>query len=105
MKILPPRVRRLIYLVWFGMALAGLGMLGFFLSYSQVASPEVATVDVHYDIPVLAYASILAWVVGLVVVWMSRRAINKAVKQQLESRAEAMYVEFGAIDAQDARES
>lgn len=95
LKILPPHVRAHLYLFWTGMALAGLGVLGFFVSFWRVGSAAAATVDVHADVPVFAYASIAAWVLGLGIMWYSRRQVDRAVAAKLKADREAMFVEFG----------
>ena len=109
LKLLPPHVRAHLYLFWLGMALAGLGVLGFFISFWQVGSASAATVDVHYDVPVFAYASIAAWVMGLGIMWYSRRRVDSAVAAKLKADREAMYVEFGVDEtdesAPDGREA
>jgi hypothetical protein len=109
LKVLPPHVRAHLYLFWAGMALAGLGVLGFFISFWQVGSASAATVDVHYDVPVFAYASIAAWVLGLGIMWYSRRQVDRAVAAKLKADREAMYVEFGVNEtdesAPDGREA
>jgi len=88
LKVLPPRVRSYVYLFWAGAVAAGSGIAGFFFSFGRVGSPAQATIDVHSDIPVLAYASIAAWVVGLAVMWYCRRQLNTAVaKRQRERHA------------------
>lgn len=93
----PGHVRMLMYLYWAGMVLAGLGVVGFFFSYSEVASPAQAAGDVHLEIPVLAYASIFAWLAGLVFMWYSRRRVDAAVKARL---AEVSDRASGAHDSQ-----
>lgn len=95
LKVLPPHVRAHLYLFWAGMALAGLGVLGFFVSFWRVGSAAAATVDVHADVPVFAYASIAAWVLGLGIMWYSRRQVDRAVAAKLKADREAMFVEFG----------
>lgn len=94
LKHVPPRVRAHLYLFWVGAVGAALGILGFFLSFGEVGSPAQASIDVHYDIPVLAYASIAAWLVGLVFMWYSRRQLNAAVARKLAEDREAMFVEL-----------
>jgi hypothetical protein len=102
LKVLPARVRAHLYVFWVGMAVAGLGLAGFILSFWQVGSASAAAVDVHRDVPYLAYASIAAWLVGLVLMWYGRRKVNAAVAAKLKEDREAMYVEFGVTDAGDA---
>jgi len=88
LKVLPPRVRAHVYLFWAGAVAAGSGIVGFFLSFGRVGSPAQATIDVHSDIPVFAYASIAAWAVGLALMWYCRRQLNAAVaKRQREKHA------------------
>lgn len=95
LRVLPPHVRAHLYMFWAGAITAGLGIVGFFLSFGEVASPEQATIDVHYDVPVLAYASIAAWVVGLVLMWYSRRRIDAAVRAKQAENREQMFADFG----------
>lgn|GEM_PF-1402642 len=92
---LPARVRAHVYLFWVGMAVAGAGVLGFFLSFWQVGSATQAAIDVHTEVPVFAYASILAWVGGLIIMWYSRRTLDAAVRARLEENRAAMIVNLG----------
>ncbi len=89
LKVLPAHVRLHLYLFWTGMAVAGLGVIGFFLSFWQVGSASQASIDVHTDIPVIAYISIAAWVGGLLLMWYSRRTLDAAVARKLEESAPA----------------
>jgi hypothetical protein len=84
-----------VYLFWVGMVVAGAGVLGFFLSFWQVGSATQAAIDVHTEVPVLAYASIFAWVGGLIVMWYSRRTLDAAVRARLEENRAAMIVDLG----------
>ena len=95
LKVLPPHVRAHLYLFRVGMVASGLGVVGFFLSFWQVGSARQAAIDVHTDVPVLAYASILAWVGGLLVMWYSRRTLDAAVAARLEENRTAMLAEPG----------
>lgn len=91
LKQVPLHVRVHLYLFWVGAVAAALGILGFFLSFNEVGSPAQAAYDVQYDIPELAYASIAAWVIGLLFMWYSRRRLNAAVaKKQAENQAAAL---------------
>jgi hypothetical protein len=83
------------------MAAAGLGVVGFFLSFWEVGSPAQAAIDVHEQVPVLAYASIFAWVVGLALMWYCRRKLDSAVNARLAEGREAMFVD----DAPAGRET
>ncbi|MBN1192819.1 MAG: hypothetical protein JXA36_03900 [Coriobacteriia bacterium] len=88
LKVLPPQVRVYLYIFWVGMGIAGIGVVGFFLSFWQVGSAAQAAIDVHDNVPVFAYASILAWVVGLIVMWYGRRRLTAALAaKQKESRS------------------
>lgn len=89
LKVLPPRVRAFVYLFWAGMAVAGAGVVGFFLSFWQVAGARQAAIDVHTDIPVFAYASIFAWVAGLLIMWYSKRRLDAALAEKLKQDNEA----------------
>ena len=102
LKVLPPHVRAHLYLFWAGMAIAGLGVVGFFLSFWEVGSAMAAAVDVHEEVPVFAYASIAAWVLGLGIMWYSRRRVDAAVTAKLKENREAMFVEFGADEIEDS---
>lgn len=91
LRDVPPRVRAHIYLFYAGMAIAGLGLAGFVLSFGQVGSSSQALIDVHDDTPVVAYASIFAWVIGLGTMWYSRRTLDSAVREKMrENRMEAL---------------
>lgn len=109
LKHVPPHVRAHLYLFWVGAVGAALGIVGFFLSFGEVGAPAQATIDVHYDVPVLAYASIGAWVVGLGLMWYSRRQLNAAVAKKLAEDREAIIVDLekpadDAVDAPEGRE-
>lgn len=99
MKNVPTHVRAHIYLFWVGAVAAALGILGFFLSFNQVGSPALAAIDVHDRIPVFAYASIGAWLVGLVFMWYSRRRLNAAVAKKLAADRGALLVDVGSLAA------
>jgi hypothetical protein len=94
LRAVPRNVRVHIYLFWTGIVLAGVGVLGFLLSFWQVGSSAAATVDVHSEIPVLAYASIAAWVIGLGTMWHSRRKLDAAVAEKTRQDREQMFVTF-----------
>lgn len=94
LRHVPIDVRLYLYLFWAGMAVAGAGVVGFFLSFWRVGSSAAAMVDVHYDTPVVAYASIAAWVLGLVAMWFSRRRLDAAVAAKLEADRAGLYVDF-----------
>lgn len=104
LKVVPLHVRMHLYLYWAGMVIAGLGVVGFFLSYWQVGSPAQAAIDVHRQVPVLAYASILAWVAGLAFMWYSRRRVDSAVAARLRENRDGAIVDLGAAgsDAETA---
>ncbi|MBN2247872.1 MAG: hypothetical protein JW733_04155 [Coriobacteriia bacterium] len=97
----PPAVRVQLYLFWAGMAIAGIGVVGFFLSFWQVGSATAAAIDVHEDVPVYAYASIAAWVAGLAVMWSSRRRLDAAVAAKLAEDQAGLYVDLGAEERDD----
>ena len=92
----PTAVRIQLYLFWAGMVIAGLGVMGFFLSFWEVGSSAAAVVDVHDDIPILAYASIVAWIVGLAAMWWSRRRLDAAVAAKLAEDQAGLYVDVAA---------
>ncbi len=103
LRALPTRVRAHLFGFWAGMVVAGLGIVGFFLSYGEVASPAQAAVAVHKDIPIHAYASIFAWVGGMIVMRVSRTGLDAAVKaKKRESTAPS---DTPTIDAPDGRET
>lgn len=101
LKSLPAHVRAHLYLFWAGMTVAGIGVVGFFLSFWQVGSAMAASVDVHEDIPVFAYASIAAWVLGLGIMWYSRRQVDRAVAAKLKADRESMFVDLGNDGTED----
>jgi hypothetical protein len=94
LRHVPIGVRAYLYLFWAGMAVGGVGVVGFFLSFWRVGSSAAAMTDVHYDTPVGAYASIAAWVLGLVAMWFSRRKLDAAVAAKLEADRAGLYVDF-----------
>ena len=93
LKVVPARVRLHLYLHWAGMVAAGLGVVGFFLSYKQVGSAAQAAIDVHRQVPVFAYASIFIWVAGLALMWYTRRRIDSAVKARLAENCDALLID------------
>jgi hypothetical protein len=95
MEGLPRAVRMNIWLFRAGMIVAGVGVVGFIASFAQIAAPAQAAIDVHEQVPVLAYASIAAWVVGLAVMWRSRRVLDAALREKLAEDREAMFVGLG----------
>lgn len=97
----PPAVRFQLYMFWAGMAIAGIGVVGFFLSFWRVGSSAAASVDVHYDVPVMAYASIVAWVIGLAAMWWSRRKLDAAVAAKLAEDQAGLYVDLGSTAPED----
>lgn len=101
LRAVPRNVRVHIYLYWSGIVLAGAGVLGFLLSFWQVGSSSAATVDVHSEIPVLAYASIAAWVIGLGAMWYSRRKLDAAVAEKMRQDRESMFVTFNDPSGSD----
>ena len=90
LKVVPLRVRVHLYLFYAGMVLAGLGVLGFILSFGQVGSSAQAMIDVHEDIPVVAYAAIFAWAIGLVLMWYGRKTVDAAVREKTRENQEAL---------------
>jgi hypothetical protein len=91
---LPPHVRAHVYLTWAGMGLSALGILGFFLSFNDVAGPSRWAVGVHHDIPWRAYAAIFAWVAGLIITWYGRKRIDAAVRARKRELADAARVDL-----------
>lgn len=94
LKHLPPHVRAHVYLTWFGMGLSALGILGFFLSFNDVAGPSRWAVGVHHDIPWGAYTAIFAWVAGLVITWYGRRQVDAAARKRKQELADAARVDL-----------
>ena len=93
LKVVPVRVRVHLYLFYAGMVLAGLGVLGFILSFGQVGSSAQAMIDVHEDIPVVAYAAIFAWAIGLALMWYGRKTVDAAVREKVRENEEAKQAE------------
>jgi len=93
-KDVPARVRAHMYLTWAGMALGAVGILGFILSFNQVGSPAQAVVDVHRDIPWVAYISIFMWAGGMLLAWYGRKQLNAAVRKRTQELADAASVEL-----------
>lgn len=79
----PARVRFLLWLYYAGIIAGALGIVGFIVSFGQVGSAAQAAIDVHKDIPVLAYASIAAWLVGLAFMWYGRRGLGAAGRERM----------------------
>ncbi|MBN2404757.1 MAG: hypothetical protein JXE06_04170 [Coriobacteriia bacterium] len=94
LKELPAHVRGNVYLSWAGIALGGLGILGFFLSFNSVAGPEQIASDGEAIFPLFAYVSILAWVIGLALTWVGRRNIRIAVQKREQEMREATRVDL-----------
>ena len=88
----PPRIRRFIYLYYAGIAIGALGLVGFVVSFGQVGSAAQAAIDVHEDVPVLAYASIAAWLVGLGTMWFAKRTLDAAVREKMSQNRIAALV-------------
>jgi hypothetical protein len=62
-----------------------------------------ASIDVHAEVPVIAYASIFAWVIGLAIMWYSRRTLDVAVaKRRREVREAAAAAGSGGATVGDA---
>ena len=97
----PLRVRINLALFWVGIVVAGLGIVGFFLSFGQVASSTQAAIDVHEDIPVFAYAAIAGWIVGLFLMWYSRRNLDAAVSDRVRERREAVLADLDPRPGED----
>jgi len=93
LKVVPVRVRVHLYLFYAGMVLAGLGVLGFILSFGQVGSSAQAMIDVHEDIPVVAYAAIFAWAIGLALMWYGRKTVDAAVREKVRENELAKQAE------------
>ena len=93
LKVVPVRVRVHLYLFYAGMVLAGLGVLGFILSFGQVGSSAQAMIDVHEDIPVVAYAAIFAWAIGLALMWYGRKTVDAAVREKVRENEAAKQAE------------
>ena len=94
LKELPPHVRGNVYLSWFGMALAALGILGFLLSFGSIAGPEQIASDGQAVFPWVAYVSIFAWAVGLAISWFGRRNIRTAVRKRQQEMQEAARIDL-----------
>ena len=92
---MPRRVRVNLVLHWVGIVLAGLGVIAFFLSFGQVASVAQARIDVHDEMPVIAYAGILAWALGLGLMWYSRRTLDFEMRKKMKKDRSAMRVDLG----------
>jgi hypothetical protein len=71
------------------------GIVGFFLSFARVAGPAAAAIDVHSDVPWFAWGSMAAWFVGVVAMWLTRRAIEVWVRESMQGDGEAP----GGVDA------
>lgn len=89
MRDVPRRVRNHLYLYRGSMVLGGLGLVGFLLSYGQVGSPAVAEADLAAPFPVLAYASIGLWVVGIALMFYSRRVLQSAIQARAAENQQA----------------
>ncbi|MDY0340603.1 MAG: hypothetical protein RBS17_05275 [Coriobacteriia bacterium] len=101
----PPAVRIQLYLFWAGMVIAGIGVVGFMLSFWEVGSSAAAVIDVHDETPVLAYASIAAWIAGLGTMWWSRRRLEAAVAEKYAGDQAGLYVDLGAIGSDESEVS
>ncbi len=73
---MPLKVRMHLGLFCAGAIVAAAGVLGFFFSFNDVASPARAAIAVHTDIPTGAYLSISGWLGGLGMMWVSRRVLR-----------------------------
>jgi hypothetical protein len=88
LKQVPAHVRAHLYLGWFGMALAAVGIVTFIASFGAVGSASAAAIDVHTEVPWVAYAGIAAWVIGLGIAWYSRRRLRAALRARMREVAE-----------------
>lgn len=91
---LPPHVRRNVYLSWAGMAVSAFGIVGFFLSFNSIAGPEQIASDGAAIFPWFAYVSIFAWAGGLLLAWVGRRNIRKAVRERKQEMQEAARIDL-----------
>lgn len=82
---IPARARPLLALYCAGAVISALGIIGFFLSFTRVAGPIAASVDVHTDVPWFAWGSMAAWFVGVVAMWLTRRAIEVWVRESMST--------------------
>jgi membrane protein implicated in regulation of membrane protease activity len=85
----PPRIRPLFALYCVGAVVSALGIIGFFVSFTRVAGPAAAAIDVHTDMPWFAYGSMAAWIIGVVVMWLTRRAIEAWVRESMQGDGES----------------
>lgn len=102
MHDVPKRVRNHLYLYRGSMVLGGLGVLGFLLSYGQVGSPAVADADLSAPFPVLAYVSIGVWVLGIALMFYSRRVLHREIEAK---KAENQRVALEKMRVDDLIES
>lgn len=91
---LPRHVRVHMIISWVGMVFAGLGILGFILSFNDVAGPARWANDVNTDIPWFAYGCIFAWAGGIFLAWYGRHRITIAVRKRQAELASAASVEL-----------
>ncbi|MCE5202922.1 MAG: hypothetical protein ABFC80_01930 [Coriobacteriales bacterium] len=92
-RALPKNVQVHLVLWWAGMIVAGLGVLGFILSFNEVAGPSRWATDVSTDIPWFAYISIFMWAGGGLLAWYSRHRVNAAVRKRKAELADAARVD------------
>ena len=94
LKDLPSHVRTNVILTRVGMVIGALGILGFILSFNDVAGPSRWAGSVHEDTPWVAWISIFAWVGGMALVWYGRRQVDSAVRRRKQELADAAKVDL-----------
>jgi len=98
-RSLPGHVRAHLYLWWLSLALGALGVIGFVASLPQVASPARAAIDVHTDIPWMAWTAIFLWAAGIALGFVARRGLHTAMREKAAADAAAGTVRFAEEDA------
>ncbi len=91
---IPAHVRVHIVLWRAALVMGALGIVGFFLSFEQVAGPARWSAGVHRDIPWFAYGSILCWAGGLALGWYARHMLRVAVRKREAELAAAAKVDL-----------
>jgi len=86
-----------IYLVWAGLVVAALGILGFILSFDQVAG-RTQVANGHRVFPWLAYISIFMWAGGSIIAWGSRTHINRTLRSRQRAVRESISIDIEGED-------
>lgn len=93
LRELPRHLRASIYLVGVGLLVAGLGILGFIVSFDQVITRVRTAATGAGAFPWLTYVSVAAWAAGSLLVWSSRKHIDRALRERQRAARESIRID------------